>query len=154
MFTFKERMLLVKELFNLWKRGGLWYCIRLYKEKTKQVEYASKVCGELAKLGLLDTTLFPLAEHSPPSRCIGTAIKFANHYGIDFSVGTHYGECRAILPRGKWKSPIDQDVSLESLAFFTIPKTYKEIQNFQGIDNRLEIAVCKCLIAARTAGVI
>jgi hypothetical protein len=154
MSTVKEQMLLVKELFTLWRRGGIWYCIRLYDEKVKQIEYASKVCGKMAELGLLDTSLFPLAEHSPPTRCIGTAIKFANHYGVEFSVGTHFGECRAVLPREKWTGPVDRNVPLEDLALFTIPQSHDEIQNFQGIDKRLEIAVCKCLIQARTAGVI
>jgi hypothetical protein len=89
-----------------------------------------------------------------PDTRIGTAIKTANCYGIEFDIGTTHYDCRAILPRSKWHNEIDRTVSLETLAFFTIPKSYDEIEDFQGISDRIEIAICKCLIQARVAGVI
>jgi len=130
------------KLLKIWKDGNLESAISLLKYSKRKSDEEKEIASKMKSLGLI------------PDTRIGAAIQIANKYGITFDVGTTRYDCRAILPHSKWENPIDRNVSLETLAFFTIPQSYDEIEDFQGISDRIEIAICKCLIQARIAGVI
>jgi len=130
------------KLLKIWKDGNLESAISLLKYSKRKSDEEKEIASKMKSLGLI------------PDTRIGAAIQIANKYGITFDVGTTGYDCRAILPRSKWENPIDRSVPLETLAFFTIPQSYDKVKDFQGISDRIEIAICKCLIQARIAGVI
>ena len=132
----------LSQLWKIWRGGDLESSIGLLRYCKKKSDEEKEIATTMRELGLI------------PDTRTGTAIQIANKYGITFDVGTTRYDCRAILPRSKWENPIDKSVSLETLVFFTIPQSYDEIEDFQGISDRIEIAICKCLIQARIAGVI
>jgi hypothetical protein len=137
MFTFKEFLKALR-----CKSGELNHALDVYKRYKEAWKEENEIAETMKSLGLKADTR------------IGGAIQIANQYGIEFDIGTTGWDCRAILRRSKWHNPIDRNVSLETLSFFRIPQSYEQIQEFQGISPRIEIAICKCLIIARTAGVI
>lgn len=130
------------QLLKIWRDGDLESAIGLLKYCKKKSDEEKEIAEKMRSLGLI------------PDTRIGAAIQIANKYGITFDVGTTRYDCRAILPRSKWENQIDRNASLETLAFFTIPQSYDEIEDFQGISDRIEIAICQCLIQARIAGVL
>jgi len=132
------------------RRIGLAYS--LVKEYLDEVAERIVIESQMRHLELIGNG--DVLENDYPVYLVGAALRIANKYGITFDIGTRMGDCRAILPRSRWLKPIDRTVPLESLAFFTIPKSYDDIEDFQGMSDKIEIAICRCLIAARTAGVI
>lgn len=135
-------MFILKQLWQIWRSGELKSVLSMFKHSKKKFQEETEIIAKMQSLELW------------PAINIGSAIREANHYGIEFDVGTTHYDCRAILPRSKWQRDINRNVSLETLAFFTVPRSYDEIEAFQGISDRIEIAICRCLIQARIAGVI
>lgn len=138
----KIKMYQLKHLWQIWRNDELEFMLNAFMRHKEKIKEEREIALKMQSLNL-----YPVVN-------IGNAIKEANRYGLEFNVGTAGYDCRAILPRSKWKKPIDKTVPLKMLAFFTIPQSYEEIENIQGISDRIEIAICKCLIMARIAGVI
>ena len=84
---------------------------------------------------------------------IGSLIEMANHYHLQFAIGTCYGDCRAVLNKEYWLYPISDKVPATAYGtFYEI--VFSEIANITGFGNTIELAIMRCLLNARIAGVI
>lgn len=147
-------MSIASTLWRVWRHGDLGFCLKLFEKYQEVAAEGDQVNSEMKRLGLVAKNMTPMLHSLCPASHIGAAMQLANYYSLEFDIGTTMYDCRAILWREKWQREINKNISLESLAFFTIPKTYDEIESIQGISDRIEVAICKCLIQARIAGVI
>jgi len=130
------------KVWQLWREGTLFHAVDMYIRSREAWQEEGKIQDRMDTLGL------------PRDIRIGHMLRLANDYRIKLDLGMTEYDCRAILHRDYWTKPIDRSLPLETFAFFLIPKSYDAITEFQGIDPKVEFAIAKCLIAARTAGVI
>lgn len=131
-----------REVWQLRHEGTLFHAVDMYNRGKEAWQEEMKIKDRMNALGLGRDIR------------IGHMLRLANDYKIKLDLGITAYDCRAILHKDHWAKPIDRTLPLEVFAFFLIPKSYDAITEFQGIDPKVELAIAKCLIAARTAGVI
>ena len=84
---------------------------------------------------------------------IGSLMEMANHYHLQFAIGTSYGDCRAVLNKENWLYPIS--VKVPSTAYGTFYEVESsEIEDITGFGRTIDLAIMRCLLNARIAGVI
>lgn len=89
-----------------------------------------------------------------PAIHIGLAIEMAENFGIEIHIGTCYGDCRAVLPKEKWRYSLNTSVKSGSFGTFLADMNPKDIHEIYAFGSTVQEAVCKCLLNCRTAGVI
>jgi hypothetical protein len=85
-----------------------------------------------------------------PLRDSGTILRLVRHYGIDLYVGTCYGDCRAVIEKKHWKNAISGPL----IGRFLVYEHPDSVDDIYAFGRTVNEAVCKCLICAKTAGVI
>lgn len=85
---------------------------------------------------------------------IGAALITAKQYGIELHPGLTHHDCRAVMPRTiEWGMiGIHPDVYFPFGQFLVKP--FKEVTEMQMLDVDICIAISKCVLEARRAGVI
>jgi len=121
--------------------------IRLYKDneaRLKEAQSYYEAIGYLCNLNKLSGN---------PALHIGTALQLAKLYGMTFGIGTSYSQCRVGLPRNRWQNPLDENVNQFHYGVF-YQKPSNQIDSIYAYHNRLELAICRCLMFAKIAKVI
>lgn len=84
---------------------------------------------------------------------IGTAGRYITKYGLTVGCGTCYNDVRVDLPKDKWHHPLNGNIPTGHYGTW-YDMNWEEVQSIYGYGSTLNEAVYKCLLNARTAGVI
>ena len=79
--------------------------------------------------------------------------KYAKDLGIELHQGLSFGDCRAVLPREKWKFDNGDPDEIFLYGQFLQTK-YKDVTEIQMFDTDVCFAISKCALQAKYAGVI
>lgn len=123
------------------------FSYRLYKQRQEDLKEAKAyydIIGYICKANNITAN---------PAVYIGSALRLASLYKMTFGEGTSYGDCRVDLPRSSWQQPLNETVSQFEYGVW-YEKPVNEIDSIFAYRHRLELAICRCLVFAKKAGVI
>jgi len=136
------------------KLQEIWYCIRNLSEvysdhcrKVKSAVQADVLLEELQGLGF-EWRL------GSPAHDIGIALEMADQFGVEIHRGMCYADCRASIPKERWKYPLNTEIKSGRYGSFLEEQDPDEIESIYGYGGDVPEAVSRCLIHARIAGVI
>ena len=130
-------------MVRLWKDAQRWR--EAQRAQIQERDKARRLYGKMEQMGLLKSVY-----GGDPTEHIGTALILAREYGIELWCGTSHSEARAVLPREKWISEPDPDVSpWDYGAFLNTPP-----ESIYAFHRCPQVAICRCLINAKIAGVL
>lgn len=120
----------------------------LLERERERVAFARSTLAQMKREGLVDSSFV-----GNPAEHIGSTMKLATRWHLTLVKGTCYGDCKAILHENCWLKPVNRHIPSWVYGTFTL-KEPDDVHEICGFGHSVQQAVCKCLLNAKTAGVI